>query len=132
MQLSSCSIDLTPAERAAFEARERKAQALLLRMADSTPEESERLAGGFFHELRAARRIEAARRPRVVEVVSPIRDTACVAAPRERRVSSSSRTSGQDPGDDDPEPSPSRRLDSHADLEAVAWALSLASRKMPR
>lgn len=40
-----------------------------------------------------------------------------LAAPRERREQRTSRSSGQDPGDDDPEPPPSRRLAGRQDIE---------------
>lgn len=99
--------DFTPRQRAAFEERQRKTEALLLKMADSTPEESDRLAGLFFWELRAGRRISMARRaktrpPGATVLAFPVRREG---RPRERRAGSGSRTSSSDPGEDG-EPAP--------------------------
>src|SRR5215218_622228 len=77
-------------------------------MADSTPEESDRLAGRFFYEIRAARRVQSARGVRQQQVAAIVRPRARERRPAEtRRAASSSSTSSSDPGPAD------------ADLEAA-------------
>jgi hypothetical protein len=117
---SSGSIEFTPAERAALEEKQRRLQDAIEWIARAdTPEEQERRGGRAWSEQverpRAARRFEAARRPRTVAVVVPTRTAGAVATPRERRDSSSSRSSGQDPGDD-------------SDPDDGCWALSFVDR----
>ena len=107
-------------DRRSFEERQRKTEALLLRMADSTPEERERLAGEFFYRLRAGRRLQKVRRKAPTPPVQRVA-ARTQAAPRERRDSSSSRSSGQDPGESGDEP-PGHPWRSRRDPWALTWA----------
>jgi hypothetical protein len=120
MQPSTRTIEFSPAEREAFEQRQRQWQATLERIAAApTLEESQRIGEAWWRENieqpRAARRIKAARQPRVIAVIMP-RPRAREQRPAAtRRTSSSSRTASQDPGSDpDPDDGP--------------WALSLVDR----
>jgi hypothetical protein len=113
VQLSGSTIKLTAAERAVLAKKERRAQAEFERMAAAaTPEERERIAARLWFEQverpRAARRIKAARRQTPARPVLMMRARTS-AAPREHRAASSSRSSGQDPGSDDPDPEPPPR-----------------------
>jgi hypothetical protein len=108
MQPSTGTIEFTEAERAALEKKERRWQAAFERMAAAaTPEERERIADQLWVEdierPRATRRVQTARMKVPAPPVQRARARE-LAAPRERRDSSSSRSSGQDPGgDSDPE-----------------------------
>ncbi len=108
-------LNFTPDE---VDQRLRRTQAGLRRIAAaSTLQEQQRIGAQVWVEWverpRAARRVQAARR---VAPVPPVQRMPghSLAAPRERREASSSRTSGQDPGDGDPDDGP--------------WALSLVDR----
>jgi hypothetical protein len=98
-------LNFTPQE---VEERLRRTEADMEWMAAAaTPGESERRAAqvwdAWVERPRARRRIAAARK--VTPSRAPRTRPLTLAAPRERRDSSSSRTSGQDPGGDDGEPS---------------------------
>jgi hypothetical protein len=154
MEVSTPTLQFTPAEREALEAlrrqfspeelerlekQERRTQAAFERMAAATPEESDRIAGQLWAEQverpRMVRRIAAARRPRLVTVVVPRigqrgREQRPAAT---RRSSSSSSTSSADPGDPAPASAPPgvppRRGDlrnTHDRLEVLRRDLSSA------
>jgi hypothetical protein len=103
---STPTLQLTKAERAAFEKRQAETEALLLRMADSTPEESDRLAGQFFYELRAGRRIATARRADARPATrSPRRTNGSSGRPRAQATRSSAASGDSGDSDlDDPAP----------------------------
>jgi hypothetical protein len=101
MKLSTRSIGFTEAERRAFEKRQRRTEALLQRMADSPPEESDRIAREFFHEIRTTAR-RRAQESRVVAIITPRARHRERRPAGTRRTASSSTTSSTDPGDPDP------------------------------
>lgn len=103
MQPSSTSIEFTSAEREALELRLREDEALVLKMAASSREESQRLGEKFFHELAAPRRVQAARR---VAATTPAKRPGQAVAKRRRRAVRTSTPSRGDPEDADPEPDP--------------------------
>jgi hypothetical protein len=93
--------------RAVFERRQRKSEALLLRMADSTPEECVRLDDEFWRDLRAENRIMAVRRAktgavRLVAVIRPRSRGAGRPRAQAARSSAKSGDSGDDAGDSEP------------------------------
>jgi hypothetical protein len=108
--LAATRTRFTPEQIAEIKRRERESQKVLERLAATeTLEEQQRLANeicpSFDDWIKGRNRVLStpARRPRTVAAIVP-RGARTQAAPRERRESSSSRSSGQDPGDDpDPE-----------------------------
>jgi hypothetical protein len=120
LEATRAKLNFTPSEFAALKERQRKSEALLLKMADSTPEESDRLAGQFFYELRAGRRISMARRAKTRRsaVWAPRRTTRSSARPRAQAARSSAKSG--DSGDDDPAP-----LSRPEGRVAWAWSQTL-------
>jgi hypothetical protein len=105
--LEATRASITPEERAVFEERQRRTEALLLKMADSTPEECVQLDDEFWRDLRAENRIMAVRRAktrpvRLVAVIRPRSRGAGRPRAQATRSSAASGDSGDEPGDPEP------------------------------
>jgi hypothetical protein len=133
VQPSTRTIEFSPAEREAFEERQRQWQATLERIAAApTLEEGQRIGDAWWREHieqpRAARRIETARRlaPAAARPTRPGR----VTVKRRARATRTTTPSRGDPDDDPHEPDPfDRPLDQL--LEGLRWHARDAYRLIP-
>jgi hypothetical protein len=119
---SSTSIDLTPEE---IEEKQRQTQATLKRIAAAdTLQEQQRVGNQVWAEMverpRAARRIQAARTPRIVHESRPTRPGR-VTVKRRARAARTTTPSRGDP-DDDPSDPPGHPWRSRRDPWALTWA----------
>jgi hypothetical protein len=121
---STASIDFTPAEREAAEDRQRQTQAALERIAAAgTLQEQQRIGDQVWAELierpRASRRIEAARKPRILHQSRPTRPGRVTVKRRARAA----RTSTPSRGDPDDDPDEQTWALTFVDRAPVFWRL---------
>jgi hypothetical protein len=100
MKASSSTLQFTAAERARFDKRMRRSQALLAKMLDASEEECVRLDDEFMRSVRAENRINRTRDAKhLLTAATPKPRNRERRSARTRRTSSSSTTSSSDPGD---------------------------------
>jgi hypothetical protein len=112
LDATRAKLNFTPADRAAFKKRQRRTEALLQKMADSTPDECVQLDDEFWRDLRAENRIMSVRRgkTRPARLMAVVRPRSRGAGRPRAQATRSSAASG-DSGD--PEP---------PDVEPWRWA----------
>jgi hypothetical protein len=125
LEASTTTIELTPAEREAFEERQRKMQAGIERMAAASTDEQQRIGDQLWAEAierpRAARRIETARRvaPAATRPTRPGRVTV-------KRRARAARTTTPSRGDPDDDPDEQTWALTFVDRAPVLWRFRAA------
>jgi hypothetical protein len=126
LEASTTTIELTPAEREAFEERQRKMQAGIERMAAANTLETQqrigdRLWAEHVERPRAARRVQTARKV-APTTTRPTRPGRVTVKRRSRSARTGTPTRG-DPDDGDPEPDEPRWALTFVDRAPVFWRL---------